>query len=171
VLDNIKLANVITGVESDPEITESAELRLARVPGPMGGYNVMVENGLDVAGVQITISYNPHAMQPGVPQTTERSAELDLHYVIGSSEIVILLHSTTGEAIAPGTGPIVHIPFEKPGGSAHITDALLGLIDGEEYPVIIRRMGPPKVADQQLPNIYTLSQNYPNPFNPETTIE
>jgi hypothetical protein len=172
VLDNLKLVNVFLGVWTDPEITEPAELWLARVPGPTGSYNVMLENGFDVGGVQITISYNPHAMHPGIPQTTERSAGLDLHYAIGSSEVVILLYSTTGEVIAPGTGTIVHIPLESPGGgSAHITDALLGTIDAQDYPVIIRRMGPPKVASQQLPTTYSLSQNYPNPFNPETTIE
>jgi hypothetical protein len=175
VLDLQLLLQIIMGERGGPDLPENASepavVYLSKAPGRTGEYEVMLEKDLYVAGVQLTISYNPLAMKPGVPQTTKRSAGFELAYAIKEGELKILLYSTAGDFLAPETGSIIHIPLESSGRvNSKITDALLARIDGQEYPVTIRSMGPLKVADQQLPGTYMLFQNYPNPFNPNTEI-
>ncbi|UCE18821.1 MAG: S8 family serine peptidase [Gemmatimonadota bacterium] len=156
---------------SIPEIpSEPAIVYLSKVPGPTGAYSVMLENSVGVAGVQLWISYNPQAWTPGEPKTTDRSAMLDLNYRNEDGELMVMLANPTGDEMVPGTGPIVHMSPQKSGGSLHITRAILCTATGTEIPVVIRRTGSPKLADQSLPNTFMLSQNYPNPFNPETEI-
>jgi hypothetical protein len=156
---------------SIPEIpSEPAIVYLSKIPGPNGEYEVMLDNNVGVAGVQLWISYNPQAWTPGEPQTTDRSAVLELHHRNENGELMVMLASPTGDEMAPRDGPIVFVSSQKPGGSLHITRAILCTATGQEISVVIRSMGSPKMADQSLPNTFMLSQNYPNPFNPETEI-
>ena len=174
VIDYMLLWNIITngsGGRSLPDISsEPAVVYLSKVPGPTGDYGVILENSAGIAGVQLWISYNPQAWTPGEPQTTDRSAKLELNYRNEDGELMVMLASPTGDEIAPGTGPIVHVSSQKPGGSLHITRAILCTATGQEIPVDIKIMGAPKSVSQSLPNTFMLSQNYPNPFNPVTTI-
>ncbi len=175
ILDSTKLANMILGIPDPPhDFPEPAVIYLARVPGQTASYSVMLENPMAVGGVELHIDFNPRTFTPGTPQKTDRTAAFDLACNVLADRIIILLSSAALQEIAPGMGPVVHLPSERPGGGdIHITEATMCASDGVEIPVEIKRMGPSKIAfaeSQQVPTAYLLSQNYPNPFNPETEI-
>jgi Zn-dependent metalloprotease len=176
ILDATKLANIILGNPDPPhEFPDPAVVYLVPLPGRTADFNVMLENPMAVGGIELHIEFDPHTFSPGTPEKTDRSAVFNFVHSIQTDKMILLLSSTALDEIPPGTGPIVFLPSENPGGgSIHITDAILCTSDGVEIPALIKRMGPPKVAaaeSHQLPATYALSQNYPNPFNPVTTID
>ncbi len=130
-----------------------------------------IENPVPMAGLQLTLEFDPDRLVPGEVQLTELTDGFTLASRAESGKLTLLLYSTTGELIPAGSGSVVEIPFKltsrgTDGGELHFEEAILAGENGGSIPVITKDV----VLPAPLPKTYALSQNYPNPFNPETNI-
>jgi len=135
---------------------------------------IVVATSKPLAGMQISLKYEVDIMTPGEPATTERTAGMSIAHNVGDGRIILLLYDVSGKTVAPGTGPVVTIPFalsEKAEGRSELVFQHVILADEHAHAIPAEVKSVPMTVERALPTTYALSQNYPNPFNPETVIE
>jgi hypothetical protein len=177
VVDLVAIINQIFG-SVPPSVPQwsgkDAIVRLGDDNGVVVGNSIDVNADLptSIAGVQMEIGYNPSKIRFAMPETTDKSAHLNLRYRDdGKGKIVILLYpkATTGSHIEAGTGAMLKLPvislgeLASDGKDVQIQTAVLSDPNAVSIPV--------KGFKPAVPTEFTLDQNYPNPFNPETTID
>jgi len=130
----------------------------------------------EAAGVELTIAYNPEAVQMLAPQLVDGISGYSINYRDnGNGTMKVVIHSwnpwNDAKLIAEGLSDIITLPFvSKAPISAddervvRITKAVIS--DGAARNVPVGSTGP-----GPLPSMFELSQNRPNPFNPTTTID
>ncbi len=129
----------------------------------------------DIAGVEMTISYDPTSIMLGKPMATVDASGLQLSYKNnGAGKMKILMNFTNPfngqQLIHRGIADLVEIPMsaQRPvefGNQSQLRLDEIKLSTPTARQVQVEGFGPP------LPTEFELFQNYPNPFNPTTTIE
>ncbi|MDZ7260608.1 MAG: dockerin type I domain-containing protein [candidate division KSB1 bacterium] len=164
---------------------QTAQISLPEVelaPGTRTELPLIADCDGAVAGLQLTIIYDPGQIKLSAPRLTERSQGMELAVnetvedsdPVGKGQLAILLYSTTGKAIAAGSGPILNLSVEaeaefEGASPLNLKNVVLANNLAEALSVEIAS-GSVTVA-KAIPTNYELGQNYPNPFNPETTIK
>lgn len=130
----------------------------------------------EAAGVELTVSYNPEAVEMLKPQMVAGMTDFSLNYSDnGAGTMKVLLYSwrpwNDDKLIGKGLSDIITLPFvSKAPISAdddrvvRITKAVIS--DGAARNIPVGSTGP-----EPLPSMFELAQNRPNPFNPTTTID
>ncbi|MFQ6094078.1 MAG: choice-of-anchor D domain-containing protein, partial [bacterium] len=185
ILDVVGIINVILEIGTCPPTpgTAKAAVATARVWSPAESIGpgaksielpIFVDSAIDIAGMQLKLSYNPTAQTLGTPQLSGRSAHMTLASNATSGELTILVYSPEGEAIPAGTGPVLTIPLQthdtrrkRQDATPEFSEVVLAGEGCQEIPLEIR---PISLKSRRLPETWSLEQNYPNPFNPVTTI-
>lgn len=128
----------------------------------------------DIAGVQLTIRYDPSAVLLGVPVAAADADGLELTYKNRGGQMTVLLHFTNPfnqqQLIQRGLADLVSIPMIAQRDVEYGHTAQLELLDvklstATAKEVHVKGYGP------TVPLSFSLRQNYPNPFNPTTRIE
>lgn len=141
--------------------------------GEMLTFPVAVSTEIFLAGAQFRLSFDASKVVPQDPVLTERSENMTLVYAVHGNEMIILVYSTGGEQIAPGSGPLLNVPCTFKGGDQSpgllsVEEVILADVEAQAIPAIVRTTMSERI---QAPTYYGLAQNYPNPFNPETDIQ
>jgi hypothetical protein len=145
-------------------------------PGVQSEMAVSADMPTEAAGVELTITYNPAAVEMLKPQLVPGLTE----FTLGSSDdgsgtmrvVIYTMRLWNDEnLIGKGLSDIIRLPFvSKAPISAddervvRITKAVVSDMAARNVPV--GSMGP-----NPLPSTFELAQNRPNPFNPTTTID
>lgn len=181
VFDLVGIVNMIFGLPVSPAPIfedQTATMQLAFNDIQAGGNEMMVVNSeipVEIAAVELDITYNPALVSLGKPTAGYDASSLDIHYNDDKSgKMKVLMNFTnpfnSSNLIASGSADLVNIPVSAIEDVAagdetamRITKALLStstsarvIVDGIDNP--------------EIPDHFQLSQNYPNPFNPSTTI-
>jgi len=145
-------------------------------PGVQSEMAVSADMPTEAAGVELTIAYNPSAVEMLKPQMVPGATEFVLGYSDnGSGTMKVVPYSMNpwndAKLIGKGLSDIISLPFvSKAPISAddervvRITKAVIS--DGAARNVPVGSTGP-----EPLPSMFDLAQNRPNPFNPTTTID
>ncbi|MFQ6092452.1 MAG: FlgD immunoglobulin-like domain containing protein, partial [bacterium] len=137
---------------------------------------IFVDTEGEIRGAQFKLSYDPEVLVPGVPQLTERTAQMTVAFNAWNGELTLVVYSVTVEMIPAGSGPILTIPFKTQDSRPKMHDTYLQFTEvilaagcTEVIPVEIRPIS--LKTGSLLPETWGLEQNYPNPFNPTTSIQ
>jgi len=138
--------------------------------GASGNIDLWADLKTSVAGVQLSIKYDPQQLSFSAPELTPRSNSFDSVYYKDDRKgnLTVLFFSFGKNPIAPGQGSILSLPvtaksdFDKERLQVSLKEAILA----DPTAVVI----PVDKGEIILPKSFSLGQNYPNPFNPNTTI-
>jgi hypothetical protein len=138
--------------------------------GASGNIDLWADLKTSVAGVQLSIKYDPQQLSFSAPELTTRSNSFDSVYYKDdrNGNLTVLFFSFGTDPIAPGQGSILSLPvtaksgFDKENLQVSLKEAILA----DPTAVVI----PVDKGEGVLPKSFSLGQNYPNPFNPTTTI-
>jgi len=127
---------------------------------------LIVENGTEVCGMDLTIEYNTSNFTL-VDISSGNSSSLFVKYLERAKFSTINLNGLLSE-----NGEIIRLFFQpknKTATKAGLSIKSVKLFD-QKGNAIETRVEIPREAPLALPEQYILHQNYPNPFNPSTTI-
>jgi len=150
-----------------------AELKLVYgelQPGRLENIELEADLQVPVAGVEVTIDYDPQQIRFTELSRTTRSGQMSLDYYDNSTgKMKLLLYRFGGQALGIGIGSILTLQAAvnsnlAPDEKVYLKISRLVLADTGA--VVIPTGGEPI-----LPSNFELEQNYPNPFNASTTIE
>jgi hypothetical protein len=150
----------------------SAEVRLVSSGISKEGKKLMgvdASFGVDVAGAQLELSYNPDEILSIIPKLTGRTKDMGIFFTTDNGILKIGIIDLTGEHLIPaGEGALVKLDITGSDfSSLELQKAIL--VDEKAVPFVVNILPKDGVQDN-LPKSFALSQNYPNPFNPVTEI-
>jgi hypothetical protein len=130
------------------------------------------EFGMEVAGLQLEINYDPRKVILLEPSLTARTQGLQLYSHVKNGLQKIGIIGISGQNhILPGEGPLVTLRAKGSDlSSLVIKEAILVDRDAHTIPVEIVKTITTTEA-HSVPQDFCLVQNYPNPFNPATRIQ
>lgn len=139
-------------------------------PGSLENIELEADLQVPVAGVEVTLDYDPQQIRFTELNRTIRTGQMSLDYRDDrAGRVKLLLYRFGGKVIETGTGSILTLqaavsPNLAPDEKVYLKISRLVLSDSAA--VVIPTGGEPI-----LPSNFKLEQNYPNPFNASTTIE
>ena len=156
------IAHITATVYVGLDPVQTLENRRQRVP-------VSLKTDAPVAGLQMTVRYDPSAIRLLEPEPTDRLGDLTMEWSNIEGVMQILIYSTTGQPIQPGQTHIVFIPVDVLTQEATLTldQFIAANPQAGTLPVTITT-GQLRVST--FPTVFSLGTNRPNPFNPSTTI-
>jgi len=183
VFDLVAIVNNIFGIPFSPAPAqqyegENATVSLAYNDIPNGSSDIMVvksELPVEIAGVELEITYDPQTVAMENPQLTADAESMTLYYKDDKSgQMKVLLHFSdpydTDKLIQTGLADLIEVPIIAKSdvtsgdkSQLRLTKALLSTASAQAVGV--------EGVDANLPSTFTLYQNYPNPFNPSTSID
>jgi hypothetical protein len=180
VVDLVNIINLIFGIPLPPTAPQyfGPPARLAVNARPFAfnsaePIQLEAELPIDIAGVQVHVSYDPAEVRLEAPRKTLVSNNLILRYLENApGKMSFVLYNMGGaqNEIPSGRTTLVEIPATRLSGLGDTTPprltisrAFLSTGNGAAVPVV--------GVGGNLPRQFELSQNYPNPFNPKTTIQ
>jgi len=174
VFDLVEVVNIIFGTPSfnsvPTDIPATLELLYNPNDGPHGSYHLSGNLPTDVAGAQVTLSFDKSKLSLDTPEGIGSAASVNL-YSRNSGDghvTAILLRNPflEGSSLPAGNGELLRIPILSKAAGAepklYIEDARLA--DQAAKPIQVAGIG------DNVPRSFALAQNYPNPFNAATTI-
>jgi len=87
----------------------------AGVPGSTGNaVQMILENSMDVAGLQFTLSYDAEVLSLSDVKATDRTKQMDIFSwnELSPGQVKVLVADMAGDIIAPGAGPIAILSFD-----------------------------------------------------------
>jgi hypothetical protein len=153
---------------------ESSELSITETnifQGEWVDVAIEINNSIPVAGVQLALDYDTQSLTVGELKTSERSHGFEIAFETNSGQLIILLYSSSGDAIAAGSGQVITISVKVSPNAAntllHLKQAIFASKDGSPIPVTMESK---TVAIASPSNAYALLQLYPNPCYSGTDI-
>jgi hypothetical protein len=187
VFDLVGVMNLIFGIPISPappppSPTDTAVILLAYNDVTSGASDILTiaseQVPVELAGVQLEVSYDPETVELGVPSLTQYNENFALSYRDDGNGrmLVILYHGApfkTDELIQTGASDLVYLPITARSditsgdiSQIRVSEALFSTSSSASINV----NGIDRFEDVNLPLTFVLDQNYPNPFNPETWI-
>jgi len=179
VVDVVAIVNIILGTGKPLAGRPAPEMGQAVVSiGETSGYQgewitvpIEVSNSVPVAGVQVSLEYDPKLLTAGNAQTTERSQGFEVAYNASSGDIVALIYSLSGDVIKAGHGSVITIPVKVKSNandvSLRLKQVVLASKDANSIPMVVEDE---TIVISIPPKTHVLLQNYPNPCYSETKI-
>jgi len=172
IMVDLTLNGSLAKQSNDPGM--SAQLRLpAGTPISKEGGNLELD--LDFAGIarglQFEVSYNPEILKLDDPVL--QGNQLAIATSADQGKMVVVVYSTTGEAINFDPQKLISIPIQlqdkeyRGEATIEIENVMLAGPQGAQIQ-LDKNSG--SVSVDLVPVEFALHQNYPNPFNPTTTI-
>ncbi len=174
VFDLVEVINIIFGTPSfnsaPTDVPATLELLYNPDDGAHGAYYLSGNLPTDVAGAQITLSFDKRKLTLDMPERGVNAASVNLYTRKASDGKVtaILLRNPfiDGSRLPAGNGALLRFPVlsraEGAEPTIYIDDARLA--DPGANPIRVAGIG------SNVPRSFALAQNYPNPFNAATTI-
>ena len=177
VVDVIGIANRILNITSKPVLqapSTPVTISLDRVMTMQDGgpaIPVSVRSDQMVAGLQMTLTFDPAKLAVGTPQLPGRSAGMTLQSHTDDGQIRLVLFSPDGYGITAGDGHILFIPVRILNGTPAVTMSQVVLADRQAQAIsVIPGNAAVQVTGKSTPTDFTLGKASPNPFNPATQI-
>jgi len=176
VIDVVAIVNIILGksfacildTKGEPVVVNIA--RLLDSHPDLINIAIDITNPIPVAGVQLTLEYDPDIFIPAEPKTIGRSNGFDIVSKANSGELTIVLYDISGETIEPGAGTVVKIPLNIVSTANAVLNIKKVILASEYGSPIQAKIQNGSLTMNSLPKVYSLSQNYPNPVNKGTEI-
>jgi hypothetical protein len=183
VIDLVAIVNAVLGFDTlrvpARPVYDGGEAELQLVYGGLAGDQALyyVEGSMptDVAGMELTFTYDFDRLEPYVPTRTGQASGLNVQSVRdnGQMKIVAYYNADPQAAVPPGHGRYFVLPVKVKEPWADMARPPLSLdaavvSDVSAAKVRVKGMDG---SDPVLPAAFVLHQNYPNPFNPATTIQ
>ncbi len=182
VFDLVGIVNLIFGIPLNPNPApmfedERATIQLAYSELVPGGSDIIVVNSetpVDLAAVELEISYDPGSVLLGKPVLAADAEGMSLQYnddMTGTMKV--LVHFTNpygGSRIESGYAEMIEIPLLAKGEILH-ENHQIKITQANFSTDAAARVEVDGIEGGFLPTSFSLSQNYPNPFNPTTTID
>ncbi|UCE19064.1 MAG: T9SS type A sorting domain-containing protein [Gemmatimonadota bacterium] len=130
---------------------------------------IRIETQAEIVGAQLTLRYNPNALEPSTPNLMKSSQHMSLASRAHNGELTIVVYSLDGRALNGGENGVVTVPFRRTSGSLDLDFGEV-ILAGHQGQSIAAEVRPISLKSGLLPEEFALNQNYPNPFNPETKI-
>ncbi len=182
VFDLVGIVNLIFGIPLNPNPApmleeERATIELAYADLVPGGSDMIVVNAetpVDLAAVELEITYDPGSVLLGKPTLAADAQGMSLQYNDDKTgTLKVLIHFTNpygGSRIESGYAEMVEIPLIAKEEILH-ENHQIKITQANFSTDAAARVEVDGIEGGFLPTEFSLSQNYPNPFNPTTTIE
>ncbi|KPJ49682.1 hypothetical protein AMJ40_04975 [candidate division TA06 bacterium DG_26] len=167
--DVVGVINVIMGRPVGPPLAPSpdylAEAALLQVDPLNQELSLVLSPGVPIAGIQVTVEYDPSQVELADPVSTEITESFVLDSRNEAGRLTFLLYNFSGVTVPEGEWTVVRLPATR-GTVGKVRLAEVVLAD------TIARVIPTKISSESTEeqSAIFLSQNYPNPFLNSTTI-
>ncbi len=180
IADVVGIVNQVLGLGKKTQTTNalaSVELGLPELVAIQDGYvNFPLElnPGEPIAGLQVTLTYDPQALkpQPFSPAGDSWEGIISLEHITEEGRVIYLMYSLQGRLL-PDLGTIgirFKVMDENRASEQGITlvEAVVATAAGQAMDIVL---GNQETKVTTVPIEYALHQAYPNPFNPVTSIK
>ncbi|MBI4552998.1 MAG: T9SS type A sorting domain-containing protein, partial [Candidatus Latescibacteria bacterium] len=133
---------------------------------------VTVQSDGVIAGMEVTLTFDPAQVQIGTLQPSERTSGMTLMGHVQDGTLRLVMYSISGQGIVAGDGPVFLVPVTVLNQSETSPTLMLsqGVRANHQAQVVPVTLGTNTVKVATLPTAFALKANRPNPFNPTTRI-
>ena len=179
IADVVGIVNQVLGLGKKTQTTKaltSVEFGLPELVATQDGYVYLpleLNPGEPIAGLQVTLRYDPQALkpQPFNPSGDSWEGIISLEHISEEGQVIYLLYSLQGRLLPAlrTIGMRFKVIDENRASEQGITlvEAVLATAAGQAVDIVL---GNQETKVTTVPIEYALHQAYPNPFNPVTSI-
>ena len=179
VADVIAQVNSILGISPEPPtklVSQPVTVSLGDLQNVDGQWMLPLSlSDQDiVAGMQLSISYDPSEVVLGSPSLAHESSDVGIGSYANGGELRVVAYSLgTGSLPSTDGGTLLYIPVTvvgSDGPTLSLSDVMIVNRGAQVLPALLGNATVMVSAKVDVPTSFSMSAAHPNPFNPTTSI-